>query len=310
MMCSKHSDTYYSHPMTSHRMHTRFEVVMVRLLRLGVLALGFTVPLSGDVLDRLGNGHRLLAITSLWSLWGIALLCILVPASSTLTALRLTTPTHVSILILVVIAAGIDTGTTIALAASAIIVVVSASAEIGAYFIQSSAYGDERRFPLRCPRPFLAVLVFAWLIWFASATVGSILVVGGNLIGTLLVAVALAGFVLLPRRFHRYSRRWLVSVPAGLVIHDHVVLTETAMFPTRQITSIDLWSRASSPDDEPFDVSGGLNTSGVVVHLADPETVILAPTKDHPGGQAFHVRSARLCPSRIGRTIASLTSTT
>ena len=38
-----------------------------------------------------------------------------------------------------------------------------------------------------------------------------------------------------PRRWHQLSRRWLVFVPAGLVVHDPVVLAETLMVPRRQI---------------------------------------------------------------------------
>jgi hypothetical protein len=288
-------------------MHTRFDVAMVRLLRVGVVALGATVPLVGGVLDQLGHGNRLLASTALWTMWAVALLCILVPASSTLTALRLVAPAHLATLVLVAIAGGIDAATSIALALSAIVTTVAASAEAGAHFIQSSAYGDERRFPLRCPRTFVTVIVLAWIIWFTVTALGFVLLVAGVVVAPLLLALAIAGFALLPRRFHRYSRRWLVSVPAGLVVHDHVLLTETAMFPARLITDVHAWSGSDSPDDEPFDLTGGSPSSGLVVRLSDPETVILAPTKDHPGGQAFHVRSVRIRPSRIGRAVSLLT---
>lgn len=298
-------------------MHTRVDVLIVRLLRVSVFALIFAVPLARDVLERLSDGHRILATSAMWALWAIVLLSVLVPASTSLTALRLAAPAHLATIVIVVGVGGIDVGTAIALASSAVVTVLSSSGETGAYFIQSSAYGDERRFPLRCPRPFLAVIVLAWFVWFTTAAIGAVLVIAGAIlgvvIGVILLVVALVGFVVLPRRFHRYSRRWLVRVPAGLVVHDHVLLTETAMFPHRVVTAIDTWtghtrSRATDSDDEPFDLSGGLDSHGVVIRLSDPETVILAPTKDHPGGRAFHVRAARVCPTRIGRTITALTS--
>ncbi len=294
-------------------MHTRADIVTVRLLRLSVIALVIAVPMTADVLDRLGDAHRILASVTLWSLWAIMLLSILVPASSALTALRLAAPAHLATLIMVTATAGIDLGSAVALASSAIVALLSSSGEVGAHFIQSSAYGDERRFPLRCPRPALVVVILAWSLWFATAAVGAIVLVAGMLIGAIFVAIALAGFVFLPRRFHRYSRRWLVQVPAGLVVHDHVLLTETAMLPRRAIIGIDAWSPSTAKDspnssnDEPFDLSGGLTSSGVVIRLSDPETVILAPTKDHPGGRAFHVQSARVCPTRIGRALTLLT---
>lgn len=291
-------------------MHTRVDVIIVRLLRTSVVGLGFAVPLAGDVLDRLGNSHRVLASTALWSLWAIVLLSVLVPASTSLTALRLATPAHLATLVLVSGIAGIDLGSAIALALSAMAAVLSASGETGASFIQSSAYGDEKRFPLRCPRSFLVVIVMAWLIWFTTAALGAILVVTGAfpevVIGSVLAVAALFGCAVLPRRFHRYSRRWLVEVPAGLVIHDYVLLTETAMFPRRGVVDVDMWTQSDSSVDEPFDLSGGLHSSGIVVRLKDPETVILSPTKDHPGGRAFHVSSARVCPTRVTRTLNAL----
>lgn len=287
-------------------MHTRADIFTVRLLRVAVAALALTVPLSSSVLDRLGDAQHILASIVLWALWAILLLSILIPASSALTALRLASPAHLATLVLVTSTAGIDAGTTVSLASSAIVSALAASAETGAYFIQSSAYGDERRFPLRCPRPFLVVIVIAWTLWFATAAAGAILLCEGIFAGALLAIVGIAGFVFLPRRFHRYARRWLVEVPAGLVVHDHVILTETAMFPRRIVTGVDMWSRSQHPDEEPFDLTGGVRAPGITITLAGPETVILAPTRAHPGGRAFHVRSARVSPSRIRRTLTML----
>jgi hypothetical protein len=292
-------------------MHLRVDVIIVRLLRASVVGLGFTVLLAQDVLERLDGGHRILASAALWSLWAIVLTSVLVPASSSLTALRLAAPAHLATLLLVSIAAGVNLGSTVAVALSGIVAVLSASGETGAYFIQSSAYGDEKRFPLRCPRSFLVVMVLAWLVWFAIASVGAILLVGaaitGMVIGALLSVLAAFGCAVLPRRFHRYSKRWLVEVPAGLVVHDHVLLTETSMFPRRAVVDVDVCKPSDRGNDEPFDLSGGIRSTGIVIRLKDPETVILAPTKDHPGGRAFHVGSARVCPTRIARALTLLT---
>ena len=291
-------------------MHTRVDVIIVRLLRTSVIGLGFAVPFARDVLERLESGPRILASVALWSLWAIALLSVLVPASSSLTALRLASPAHLSTLVLVSIAGGANLGSIVALALSSIVTVLSFSGEAGAYFIQSSAYGDEKRFPLRCTRSFLAVMVLAWLTWFSTASIGAILLIGaattGRVIGAILLALAAFGCVVLPRRFHRCSKRWLVEVPAGLVVHDHVLLTETSMFPRRAVTDIDVWKPSTGNLDEPFDLSGCSRSTGIVIRLKDPETVILSPTKDHPGGRAFHVSSVRVCPTRIARSLDAL----
>jgi hypothetical protein len=78
------------------------------------------------------------------------------------------------------------------------------------------------------------------------------------------------------------------------------------MFPRRAVIDIDVWKPSDLGNDEPFDLSGGFRSTGIVIRLKDPETVILAPTKDHPGGQAFHVSSARVCPTRIARALTLL----
>ena len=290
------------------RMHSRVDILIVRLLRLGVVAMASTVPLAGGALDRLDDGHRILASATMWSTWAVCLLSVLVPASSSLTALRLAIPTHLSTSILVAATSGIDAAMAVAIAIGSIVFILAMSAETGAYFIQSSAYGDERRFPLRCPRSHLAVIVIAWSIWFAAGALGTIALAAGTALASLLVAVALAAFAALPRRFHRYSRRWLVSVPAGLVIHDYLLLTETAMFPRRVVAGVEAWPQTTSPDDTPFDLTGGAARTGIVLRLRDSETIILAPTKEHPGGRAFHVRSLRMCPTRIARALRSLGS--
>lgn len=288
------------------RGRTGRERLVVAVLRSTVTGLVATVALAGEILDRLSGAERLAASISLWILWGASLLCILVPASSSLTAVRLVLPSHLATLTVVALGGGVDTRLAVALAVSSMATVVAMSAETGAYFIQSSAYGDERRFPLRSPRPFLVVMVVAWALWFAVAACGVILLLAGSIVGIVPSVIGLAGFAVLPRRFHRSARRWLVAVPAGLVIHDHLVLAETAMFARRSIVAVEPWPSDDASQDEPMDLSGGVKGSGVIIRLTDSETVILAPTKDHPGGRAFHVRSMRVCPTRIGRTMRLL----
>jgi len=53
------------------------------------------------------------------------------------------------------------------------------------------------------------------------------------IVGALLTAL------LLPR-FTSLARRWLVFVPAGVVVHDQVVLGETLMVPRSELDGIDL----------------------------------------------------------------------
>lgn len=286
-----------------------FERTLVRLLRGLVLSLASTTALAAHSLHHLGTAQRVAASIALWSLWGIALLCVLVPSSTTLTAVRLAISTHAATLAVIVVAtpSHVTPGVIAAGALSLLSVVIAFTGEVGIHFIQSSAYGDERRYPLMTPPSHALVLVMAWSIWFVCAALGTILLLNGTLVGAVPAALALGGCAFLPTRFHRYARRWLVMVPAGLVVHDHVLLTETAMFSHRAVTAIEAWL-APSPTDEPLDLSGGLRRTGVTLRLAETETVILAPTPRERGGRAVHVRSIHLCPTRVGRTLTELRS--
>ena len=238
-----------------------------------------------------------------WALWAVALLCVLVPASVSLTALRLAVPT-----LLVSSVASLLADTTSASIAASIVVLVTVllvfAAEIGDSFVQVSAYGDERRHLLHCPPASAATQVLAWLIWVA---IGVVSVAAANSGAWVLAAATGALFVVacatLPRRFHRFSRRWLVRVPAGLVIHDHVVLAETAMFPKRSVAAVRL-----SEGDDAADLTGGVRRLGVRIDLTDFETIVLAATKSDPGGRAIHAKSVTVCPSRPGRAVRELTT--
>lgn len=287
--------------------------VLVRVHFVAVVGLGVSVPLLGSTLDSVNSSGRIVIASALWTIWAGALLCTLVPSSVSLTVVRLMIPTHSATVVVAMCAAGrFDIRAGIALAMSLIALLTTFSAEIGAHFIQMSAYGDERRFPLRCPASFAVVHIAAWSLWYGISSLGLALVIAprgfDTVVGSLLCALGAAGFAVLPKRFHQQSRRWLVAVPAGLVIHDYVVLTETTMFSRRSVTAIDTWDESSGTlDNTPLDLTGGIGSSGLVIQLEEPETVILSPTKDHPGGRAFHARSVRVCPSRVQRAIAALT---
>ena len=94
---------------------------------------------------------------------------------------------------------------------------------------------------------------------------------------------------MLPRRFHRLSRRFLVFVPAGLAVHDHVVLVETAMFRWSAIRAVD---QALSGTDA-LDLTARALGSALEVRLVADDAVIVVGRGPR---QASTVRtSAFLC---------------
>jgi hypothetical protein len=192
-----------------------------------------------------------------------------------------------------------------ALAISLLASLLVMSAEIGNSFIQLAAYGDERRYLLRCPPAMLVVQILSWLVWLTLTIVAINLFDNKTYVLGVIVAIAAIFLTIaLPRRFHRFSRRWLVSVPAGLVIHDHVVLAETAMFMHNAVIEIGI----ETAQTEAADLSGKCSGLGLVITLNDFDTVVFAATPKTPGGSAIHVKSMRVCPTRPGRAVIELTS--
>lgn len=275
------------------------------VLRVATLAMGLTVPLVTNRLDDISDPSALAAVVSLWTMWAAVLLAVLVPSAISLTAVRLVAPAHLAVTGLLVIGDLIDDPSTtvvMALVPTVVVNVMAFGAETGAWFVQASAYGDERRVPLRPPLAFVVVQVVAWAIWVSSLVVGVLaLVRQAWLAGGVLVAIGVILTIVLPPRFHRLSRRWLVVVPAGVVLHDHVVLAETAMFDRKSIASLDLSPRSR----DSADLSGRSRGTGVAIELVDFDTVVLAATANRPGGSALHVKSLWIRPSRPGRAVSA-----
>ncbi len=171
--------------------------------------------------------------------WALAWVACLVPRTSTLTALRVAVPAALATAAATFIAgASAVTATAFTVASLAALATLAHPVTIDA-FVDGSAYGPERRFALRTP-PLLA-LVAVPPVWALAAMVAVVppLAVVGLWIPALIVGVVWA--VALPRvlgSLHLPARRWVVFVPAGMVLSDPLILTDRLLFPRRSITTL------------------------------------------------------------------------
>lgn len=228
---------------------------------------------------------------------------LVVPSPLALTVVRLILPATVPAAS-IALAFGADTvpgicAVTVALLAT----LVAYSAETAEALVQGSAYGEERRLPLRVPAALLLPMALSWTLW-CSAVIGAMLLACAArwALATVVMAVAVALSVLLGRRFHRFSRRWLVVVPAGVVLHDQFVLAETAMLQRANITV----ARLAPIDTSACDLTGPAAGHAVEIILEEMELVVLAPTPAEPRGTALHVQSLLVAPSRAGRALQAM----
>ena len=183
--------------------------------------------------------------------------------------------------------------------------IVSWSALFADVMVQGSAYGDETRFALRTPVPYWAPTVLAWALLSGSLLSGTLLIAASNyLVGAPLLAAGLFLARTVPRRLHRLSRRWLVIVPSGIVVHDHLVLAETMMSMRSKILSITKVDVAG----ESADFTGGIAGPRIDVHLKESDKVVLSNITAKTLGtvNALHVKAFCFAPRRLDVALAAI----
>lgn len=252
----------------------------------------------GDALADRSRAVQVVATVALWTGWAVVALCLAVPAVAALTVARVLVPTAVVVAALAAPGADTALAATVAVGLAALATAITLSAEFGHAFVQASAYGDEHRFLLRPPAGAMLALVVVWVPFVAGGISGPLLLAAGTWwFGAPVVAATAALGWWAGRRVHRLARRWLVLVPAGLVVHDHVVLAETLMFRTGSVAGLHL----ALADTDAADVTGPAGGHAVEIGLHAFETVVRVPTRTQPDGSAIHATALLVAPSRPGR---------
>jgi len=199
--------------------------------------------LCGPSLADSFNDFKLLLRTtvsiSLWTFWVLILLSTLIATPISLAIIRIGAPAAAALSLWSALETSGSVSGIIGLAASAITACVALSAPLGDKFSDGASYGDERRFLLRAPGPVLLLLgPLAWLTSVAGLTVGPILLLNKNfLLGSL---ISLCGFplaALASNAIYQLGKRWLVLVPAGILLHDHLSVGDPTLIPRNQLAN-------------------------------------------------------------------------
>lgn len=268
-----------------------------------------TAPLT-DALDgatALGAGLAWLAAGAGWT---AALVAMLVPRSVGLTVVRLLVPA--ALLALGAAAAvGDDRGAldALALLAAAVATLVVLSPWTIDAFVDGSSYGPERRLALRTPLPVLLVAVATWAATAAGATAGPQLLASERwLPGVVALAVGAPVAALGVRALHQLSRRWLVLVPTGMVLHDQLTMPEPQLFLRQTMARlgpalVDAPGADETPDiaEAVEDLTAG--ASGLVIELELTEPVELL-VRDGRGTTLRPVTRVRFSPGRPAELLA------
>lgn len=223
----------------------------------------------GDALDGRSTPVVLTVAIGCWLGWTATAAALLVPRDAALTAARTLVPGGL-VAVVVAAALGSDVGGAdlVAVAVAALATVAVLMPGIGAQWVDGSSYGPEQRFPLRPPVFVGFVLApVTWALVVAAISTGPLLLASRQWVfGTLATlagaAIAAAGL----RSLHQLTQRWVVLVPAGLVIHDPLTMPEPQLILRRMIDRLG----AAPADTDADDLTAGAAGLALQIDLREP----------------------------------------
>lgn len=233
----------------------------------------------------------------LWTLWAIVTIAMWVPHPMSLTVARCIAP-----VIAVHISLGIeDADSTASAITSAICALVACliifNSSYGTTHAQAGAYGDEQRFLLRVPVSLIIPIGVAYLLLVMSVTFTPLWFVDRQwVLGGVGLVVSVALLWKVAPRMYQLSRRWLVFVPAGVVVHDPTMLSEVLMLRRGEIVSMSL----APADTRAIDLTGFTRGVPLEVQLVEMTDVRLTPfaARILKTSDVLHVQAFLVAPTR------------
>ncbi|MBA3655537.1 MAG: hypothetical protein H0W70_15245, partial [Actinobacteria bacterium] len=228
-------------------------------------------PALAGAIEAWSAAPRLSVAVALWATWAVGLVACLVPHPAALTTWRVLAPGAV---VVVVGAAVGDRPSAMTTAIAAFVALVAGGAALSpataSVFVNGPAYPNERRYPLRPPGVVLVgPAALAWLAVLGGPTAAMLLLATRRWVAGGIAAVAGAAIAAIAgRALHGLSRRWLVFVPAGIVVHDPFTLADPVLF---QKAVIDRLGPAPAEGDiERVDLTAGALGLALELRLRQP----------------------------------------
>jgi hypothetical protein len=265
-------------------------------------------PSFADALDPRSRPVQLVASLGLWALWALVLAAALVPRTSSLTVVRMIAPASVvaAAWAALRVPGGAGLAEALALGATTLAALVALSAPVGDTFVNGSSYGEERRLPLRPPGLLLLGPVeLLWAVAVAGAVAGPLLLAARQwALGAVVLVVGWALATGIGLALHRLAQRWVVFVPAGLVLVDRTVLTDALLVQKHRMASLG----PAPADTTAEDLTAGALGLALELRVKEPETIVPATPRRLRGEQQplapTAVQAVLFTPSRPGVVLA------
>ena len=248
------------------------------------------------------DGHTFLSVSA-WVLWGLGLLATLVPRPGTLTTIRSGGPAAAALSVWTATTVDDTALVAVALGGAFVLGVLSHWPAVADTYVDGASYGDEKRFLLRAPGPVvLALGPLAWALTVAGVVVGPLLLASGDsAVGSAACVAGLPIAAASARALHHLHRRWIVLVPAGFVLHDHLALADPTLLPRDALTSVG----PASADTDAHDLTQAARGMALEVRCREPHD--LRPAS-RDGSAEVVVTEAILCaPARPDAVLAEAT---
>jgi hypothetical protein len=256
-------------------------------------------PLLADALDPRDELFRRGVSIALWATWAVTLIATAIPRPVTLTLVRIVVPASSAAAAWAAVAHGAHAKTAVGLVAAVVATVCALLPTTGDAFADGASYGDERRFLLRAPGAFLlGPIQLGWAVVVAGVAAGPLLLLARQWIAGAILTV-IGGLVVwrVWRSLDALSNRWLVFVPAGVVLHDALVLAEPTLFARTNIVS---FGPAPATTDA-LDLSANALGLALQVDLEVPQSlaIIEGPARRR-SAESRAVARLMIAPSRPG----------
>ncbi len=242
----------------------------------------FIGPALADALATHSRSVQVVGSLLAWAIWGVTLGAMLVPRTATLTLVRLAVPGGFVVAAWAAIGADRPGWAAVGIAAGAVAVLALAGPGVADGFVDGSSYGNERRVALRVP---FAILVgpapLAWATAAAGVVTGPLLLAAQQWVaGVLAVAAGIPVVVVVARRMHLLSRRWLVFVPAGVVVHDPLTLVEPILLQRHLVSRMGPALADAGTEDSAVDTTGGALGLALELRASEPFSVGMRHGRD------------------------------